>query len=44
MLKKSFKMKDLGDTKFSLGLQIDTLPTSIMMHETIYTEKIFKQF
>jgi hypothetical protein len=31
-LKKEFKMKDLGKTKFYLGLQIEHLQTGILIH------------
>jgi hypothetical protein len=31
-LKKEFKMKDLGKTKFYLGLQIEHLQTGILVH------------
>jgi hypothetical protein len=43
-LNKTFEMKDLGNTKFCLGLQLDTLPTGMLLHQTTYTEKILKQF
>ena len=44
MLKSTFEMKDLGDTKFCLGLQLEVLPTGFLLHQTTYTEKILKQF
>ena len=31
-LKREFEMKDLGKTKFSLGLQIEHFPTGILVH------------
>ena len=31
-LKREFKMKDLGKTKFCLGLQIEHFPTCILVH------------
>ena len=37
-------MKDLGKTKFCLGLQIKHLPNGILVHQSTYTEKILKQF
>jgi hypothetical protein len=43
-LKSSFEMKDLGDTHFCLGLQLEILPTGILLHQTTYAEKILKQF
>jgi hypothetical protein len=35
-LKTEFKMKDLGKTKFCLGLQLEHLPTSILVHQSAY--------
>ena len=43
-LKKEFEMKDLGKTKFCLGLQIEHLPTGILVHQSTYTEKVLKHF
>ena len=37
-------MKDLGKTKFCLGLQIEHLPHGILVHQSTYTEKVLKQF
>ena len=37
-------MKDLGKTKFCLGLQIEHLPNGILVHQSTYTEKVLKQF
>ena len=37
-------MKDLGKTKFCLGLQIEHLPTGVLVHQLTYTEKVLKQF
>ena len=37
-------MKDLGKTKFFLGLQIEHLPNGILVHQSMYTEKVLKQF
>ena len=31
-LKREFEMKDLGKTKFCLGLQIEHFPTCILVH------------
>ena len=31
-LKKEFEIKDLGKTKFCLGLQIEHFPTGILVH------------
>ena len=37
-------MKDLGKTKFCLGLQIKHLSNEIFFHQSIYTEKVLKNF
>ena len=37
-------MKDLGKTKFCLGLQIEHFPTGILVHQSVYTKKILKHF
>ena len=37
-------MKDLGKTKFCLGLQIEYLPNGILTHQSTYTKKVLKQF
>ena len=36
-------MKDLGKTKFCLGLQIEHLEDGVLLHQVTYTEKILKQ-
>jgi hypothetical protein len=41
-LKTEFKMKDLGRTKFCLGLQLENLHTSILIHQSAYVQKILK--
>ena len=43
-LKEEFEMKDLGRTKFCLGLQIEHIKSGIFIHQTTYTEKILKRF
>ena len=43
-LKKEFEMKDLGKTKFYLGLQIENFSNGILVHQSTYTEKILKHF
>ena len=35
-LTKKFDMKDLGQTKFCLGLQLEPLPTGIFVHQAAY--------
>ena len=37
-------MKDLGKTKFCLSLQIEHLSNGILVHQSMYTEKVLKQF
>jgi ribonuclease HI len=44
LLKKEFEMKDLGRTKYCLGLQIEHLPNGILVHQSNYTEKVLKRF
>jgi ribonuclease HI len=43
-LKKEFEMKDLGKTKFCLGLQIEYLNGGILVHKEAYTTKVLKHF
>jgi hypothetical protein len=43
-LKTEFKMKDLGRTKFSLGLQLENLQTSILVHQSAYAQKVLERF
>ena len=44
LLKNEFEMKDLGVTKFCLGLQIEHLKNGIFIHQLNYVEKILKRF
>jgi hypothetical protein len=37
-------MKDLGKTKFCLGLQFKHLPTDILVHQSAYVQKILENF
>ena len=37
-------MKNLGKTKFCLGLQIEHLPNGILVHQSTYIEKVLKHF
>ena len=37
LLKKEFEMKDLGKTKYCLGLQIEHMPNGILVHQSNYT-------
>jgi hypothetical protein len=43
-LKNEFEMKDLGKTKFSLGLQIEHISNEILIHQLDYTKKVLKHF
>ena len=43
-LKTEFEIKDLGQTKFCLGLQLEHLPTGILIHQSAYTQKILEKF
>ncbi|GJR36884.1 retrovirus-related pol polyprotein from transposon TNT 1-94 [Tanacetum coccineum] len=44
LLKKEFEMKDLGKTKYCLGLQIQHMHNGIIIHQSNYTEKLLKRF
>ena len=37
-------MKDLGKTKYCLGLQIEHKSNGILKHQSTYVEKVLKQF
>jgi len=37
-------MKDIGNTKFCLGLQIENFPNGILVHQSTYREKVQKHF
>jgi hypothetical protein len=43
-LKTEFEMKDLGKTKFCLDLQIEHLHSGILVHQSIYVQKILEKF
>jgi hypothetical protein len=43
-LKTEFEMKDLGRTKFCLGLQLEHLHTCILIHQSTYVQKILEKF
>ena len=43
-LKNEFEMKDLGKTKFCLGIQIEYFSNRIFVHQSMYTEKVLKRF
>jgi hypothetical protein len=43
-LKMEFEMNDLGKTKLCLGLQLDHLPTYILVYQSAYVQKILEKF
>ena len=43
-LKKKFEMKDLGKTRYCLGLQIEYCLNDVLIHQSSYTEKVLKRF
>ncbi|KAL8156462.1 hypothetical protein AgCh_001527 [Apium graveolens] len=43
-LKNEFEMKDLGRTRFCLGIQVEHLSSGIFVHQSNYTEKILDRF
>jgi hypothetical protein len=43
-LKKEFEMKDLGKTKFYLGLQIEHLQMGILINQCTYVRKVLEKF
>jgi hypothetical protein len=43
-LKTEFEMKDLGRTKFCLGLQLEHIQTGILVHQSAYVQKILARF
>ncbi|KAL6329080.1 hypothetical protein AAG906_007370 [Vitis piasezkii] len=43
-LKKEFEMKDLGKTRYCLGLQIEHCSNDILVHQLTYIEKVLKRF
>ena len=43
-LKKEFEMKDLGKTKFCIGLQIEHFLNGVLVHQSTYIKKILKRF
>ncbi|GJV23042.1 disease resistance CC-NBS-LRR class family protein [Tanacetum coccineum] len=44
LLKKEFEMKDLGKTKYCIGLQIEHMHNEIIINQSNYTEKLLKRF
>jgi hypothetical protein len=43
-LMTEFEMKDLGETKFCLGLQLKHLPRGILIHQSAYVQKVLEKF
>ena len=43
-LKMEFEMKDLGNTKFCLGLQLEHLPEGVFVHQSTYNKGVLKKF
>jgi hypothetical protein len=43
-LKMEFEMKDLSRTKFCLGLQLEHLQMAILVHQSVYVQKILEKF
>jgi hypothetical protein len=43
-LKTEFEIKDLGKTKFCLGLQLEHLQMGILVHQSTYVQKILEKF
>ena len=43
-LTTEFEMKDLGKTKYCLDLQLEHLPSGILVHQSVYIQKILEKF
>jgi len=43
-LTTEFEMKDLGKTKYCLGLQLEHLPSGILVHQSADIQKILEKF
>jgi hypothetical protein len=43
-LETEFEMKDLGQTKFCLGLQLEHLLSGIFVYRSVYVQKILEKF
>jgi hypothetical protein len=43
-LKTELEMKNLGKIKYYLGLQLEHLPTIILIHQSTYVRKILEKF
>ena len=43
-IKTEFEMKDLGKTKFCLGLQLEHLSEGVFVHQSTYTKRVLERF
>ena len=43
-LKSKFEMKDLGKTRYCLGLEIEHCSDGILVHQSNYTQKVLRRF
>ena len=43
-LKSEFEMKDLGKTRYCLGLEIEHCSDGILVHQSNYTQKVLHRF
>jgi len=44
LLKEEFEMKDLGKTKYCLGLQIEHLKEGVFVHQSTYVKRVLERF
>ena len=43
-MKSEFEMKDLGNTRYCLGFEIEHCLDGILVHQTNYTQKVLRHF
>ena len=43
-LKQEFEMKDLGQTTYCIGQQVEYVAGGVLVHQTSYTKKVLKRF
>lgn len=43
-LKSEFEIKDLGKTRFCLGIELEHRTSGILIHQSTYVHKILRQF
>ena len=41
---RGFEMENLGKTKYYLGLQLENRPLGILVHQSVYIQKILEKF